>query len=217
MANVYVDLVDSSRAVDISSFGLPVVGIIVSGIFAVAASSLTIYLIYLHLSHFTRPFYQRHIVRILLMVPVYSVSAWCSYIWPHHILTFDLIRSCFEALVIYEFFQLLLAYLGDGDVERRRRLSGKRSRPLLPPFCCYSYDPSSVHFLMDARLLVNQYIMIRPLTTVIAVVMEQRGVFHADSLDPRHGNFWFMVMNFLSVSLAMFALFHFFTAVRGDI
>ncbi len=34
------------------------------------------YLTVQHFRHYTKPEYQRHIVRILCMVPVYSISAW---------------------------------------------------------------------------------------------------------------------------------------------
>ena len=184
-------------------------GALVSGIFALLASVLSGLLIKMHLENYSKPVYQRHIVRILLMVPIYSVTAWLTYLSPHYALTYELIRSCYEAFVIYEFFFLVLCYLGDSDIERRRALSTKQRMNLLWPFCLYSFNPSSYFFLMDIRLLVNQYVLVRPLTTIIAFILQSRGDYQND--------FWFTILNFFSVSVSMYALIQFFLVIRHDI
>lgn len=113
-------------------------------------------------------------------------------------------RSIYEAVVIYEFFQLLLVYLGDSESEQRHHLQSKPPRAMLAPFCCWRVDPGSRYFLMDCKIGVLQYVVVRPLTTIYAVAMERSGRFHPESSSPADGYFWFVLVNFVSTSVAMY-------------
>ncbi|KAI3637714.1 hypothetical protein MIR68_004363 [Amoeboaphelidium protococcarum] len=201
----------------LSAYSALMKGWIISGVFAWLAIVLSTILIYRHLKNFTKPEYQRHIVRILLMVPVYSLCAWLNYRYVSIGLWLDFIRSCFEAFVIYEFFVLLLAYLGADEQEQRRLLSNKSEMKHLPPFQCYYYDPSRPYFLMDIKLMVLQYVVIQPLTVVISIFLEAYGLYRAESMSPMYGNFWIVTINFISTSLAMYALIIFFLTIRDNI
>lgn len=151
------------------------------------------------------------------MVPVYSMCAWLTYRWLDWAVYLEFIRSCFEAFVIYEFFALLLAYMGENELEQRKILLAKPKRHHLFPFCAYEFDPSKPYFLMDMKLLVLQYVVVRPLTTVFAVIMHSRGQLHPDSMNPKYGNFWFVLLNFISTSISVYALIIFFMVIYRDI
>lgn len=64
-----------------------------------------------HYVYFTKPHLQRHVIRILLMVPVHAIASWISlrFISPH--IWLAAIRDCYEAFVIYSFFMYLVNYL----------------------------------------------------------------------------------------------------------
>lgn len=61
-------------------FSAHVVGWIVSGFFTLIAVSVSMYLIFKHLSHYTMPSQQRHIVRMLFAPIVYAIVSWAAYI-----------------------------------------------------------------------------------------------------------------------------------------
>ena len=48
------------------------------------ATLISVYAIYGHLRHYGRPNLQRFIVRIIVIVPVYSVSSWFTFNLVHH-------------------------------------------------------------------------------------------------------------------------------------
>jgi hypothetical protein len=86
-----------------------------AGLFCILGLPITMYEVALHLEYYSRPALQRHIIRILLMPPIYALDAWfClrfisarTYLTP--------IRECYEAYTIYNFFMYLIRYL-DGMV-----------------------------------------------------------------------------------------------------
>lgn len=68
-------------------------------------------------------------------------------------------------MVIFEFFSLLLRYIGEDDHEHARVLKNKPVRKMAYPLCCFTCNPASGHFINDCKMLVVQYAVVRQLTT----------------------------------------------------
>ena len=84
---------------------------LVAMIFTVMTLPLTLWEIIQHLIHYTRPELQKHIIRILWMVPIYSLNAWLGMTLPEYAIFMDTLRECYEAYVIYNFLIFLLNFL----------------------------------------------------------------------------------------------------------
>ena len=70
------------------------------------------------------------------MVPIYAWASWLGLTYPDAALYFDFLRECYEAFVIYCFFQLLVQALG-GEERLAYRLAGKEKvQQHQVPFCC---------------------------------------------------------------------------------
>lgn len=82
-----------------------------AGLFVILSLPITMYEVALHLEYYSRPALQRHIVRILLMPPIYALDSWfcLRFIQARTFLT--PIRECYEAYTIYNFFMYLIRYL----------------------------------------------------------------------------------------------------------
>lgn len=65
-----------------------------------------------HLFYYNEQKLQKHIIRILFMIPVYSATTYASIVNPEHMLIYCAIRDFYEAYVLYTFMQLLIQYLG---------------------------------------------------------------------------------------------------------
>ena len=65
----------------------------------------------MHLAYYSRPDLQKYVIRISLMVPIYSLDAWLSLRFFHAHVYVDPLRECYEAFVIYSFYCYLVAYL----------------------------------------------------------------------------------------------------------
>lgn len=73
----------------------------------------------MHTEYYTQPRLQRHVIRILWMVPIYSLDAWFALRFKDARIYLDPIRECYEAYVIYNFYAYLMNFLEDelGNVE----------------------------------------------------------------------------------------------------
>lgn len=82
-----------------------------AGLFCILTLPITLYEVALHLEYYSRPALQKHIIRILLMPPIYALDSWfcLRFISARAVLT--PIRECYEAYTIYNFFMYLIRYL----------------------------------------------------------------------------------------------------------
>ncbi|KAK0150274.1 Transmembrane protein 184B [Merluccius polli] len=99
----------------------------ISGFFVWTALILTCHQIYMHLRFYRAPNEQRHIVRILFIVPIYAFDSWLSLLFftnDQYYVYFDTIRDCYEAFVIYNFLSLCYEYLG-GESAIMAEIRGK--------------------------------------------------------------------------------------------
>jgi hypothetical protein len=126
-----------------------------SGIAAFIACFLSFYLIYQHLKNFNKPNIQKHIVRILVMVPVYAIDSWFSFRFYRYGVYFDVLRDTYEgskgippatyfsAFVIYEFVIYLIELLG-GHEATLLTLQSKEAPIQLPmPLCKIKLNPKT--------------------------------------------------------------------------
>ncbi|KAG0377830.1 hypothetical protein BGX24_005351 [Mortierella sp. AD032] len=89
------------------------IGWAVCAVLATLSTAISFLLMYRHAKNYTKPSEQRHIMRIVAMIPVYAICSGLSYRFYKNALYFETVRDCYEAFVIYSFFVLLLTYLGD--------------------------------------------------------------------------------------------------------
>ena len=86
-------------------------GLFLSGSFAIVSVIVSFFLVFQHATHYLKLFEQRHIIRILLMIPVYSCVSFLSYYFYHKAVYFEVLRDCYEAFAIASFFTLLCHYI----------------------------------------------------------------------------------------------------------
>ncbi|TPX34656.1 hypothetical protein SmJEL517_g02724 [Synchytrium microbalum] len=192
-------------------------GWIIAGACAALATTLSIILIIRHLINYNSKDEQRHIVRILLMVPIYSIISWISFRYYYHSTYYNLIRDVYEAFVIYSFFELVLLYLGDDFDSQKLYLKNKEKRKFIIPLCCMSYQPSSSTFLTNLKIGVMQYVIIKPLASLAAAITESVNKYCPESMSPMYAHLWLTVTVALAVSLAMFVLLTLYFTVEEDI
>eukprot|EP00730_Choanoeca_flexa_P014192 TRINITY_DN6114_c0_g1_i2.p1 TRINITY_DN6114_c0_g1~~TRINITY_DN6114_c0_g1_i2.p1 ORF type:complete len:395 (+),score=80.70 TRINITY_DN6114_c0_g1_i2:179-1363(+) len=184
----------------------------VSGVFALLSLVITCHQIYMHLYYWSKPEYQKWIVRILIMVPVYSFASWLSLKFFDASLYFDAVRDCYEAFVIYSFLSLCFAYLG-GEAAVVHALTGRFHKPqVITLTCCVKPFPYNITFLRLCKKCVLQFCFIKPATSLVTIILEAYGLFAEGDLDPSRGYLWCAILYNLSIFLAMLALLWFYKA-----
>lgn len=62
---------------------------------------------------------QNSIIRILVMIPIYAVVSFLSYLYYQHAIYFELGRDCYEAFAISSFFTLMCHYIAPNLHEQK--------------------------------------------------------------------------------------------------
>ncbi|KAJ1440878.1 organic solute transporter Ostalpha-domain-containing protein, partial [Ochromonadaceae sp. CCMP2298] len=212
-----------------------------AGTFTLLGCLISLWHITAHLRHYYKPDVQRRIMAVLWMVPIYSITSWLSLVLPRMEPFFGAIRDCFEAYVIYTFIALLIAVLEDGRglaeminklAARRRATVLSKTRPvehIRPPCpCCYRHHrPTSVAaaWLYQCQLMAAQFVLLKPLLTIIPLLLKATQVYNVDSVPMwinngvnfKAPNLYIMFAQNLSVALAFYGLLCFYHGTEKDL
>ena len=104
---------------------------------------MALYGIFMHLEHFSKPDEQRHIIRVLWMVPIYSLNSWGALILgsddvcrPGDTIYLDTVRECYEGYAIYNFVAYIEAFLiREYKQDPSKLLQSHPQQKHLFPFC----------------------------------------------------------------------------------
>ena len=96
-------------------------GLFITALFSLLATIIALALILMHALHYSVPHQQKHIIRILFMLPVYAVISFVSYKYYRHAIYWEVLRDCYEAFAIASFFTLMCAYLEPDLHEQKER------------------------------------------------------------------------------------------------
>jgi len=207
---------DAGFSTDLSDFNIFNYAWIITAVCVVLATILTTRLIYMHCLYFHKPAQQKHIVRILLMVPIYAIDSWLSFRFYWLSVYFDLFRDCYEAIVIYEFYMLLVEYAG-GYERTKDAFELKAPFKLVVPLCCWEVSPKRGMLRWLSRLTL-QYVLIRPLMAVIAFLLQTAGQYCPGELTAFHAGYpWVTLVGLISVTVEMYALVLFYVVAKNEL
>jgi hypothetical protein len=154
-----------------------VIAWVIGALFVMISLPLALQDIHFHVIHYVHPL-QRHYIRILWMIPIYAVESWLALRFNEQKIYLETMREAYEAYVVYSFFKLMREFLGDKPqaLARLRRIqerTGRSTAKMLFPCCCLRAWRLDAQFLTRSALGVYQYVVIRTLSAVTALVLEQ--------------------------------------------
>ncbi|UZJ54054.1 hypothetical protein CBS101457_003374 [Exobasidium rhododendri] len=193
------------------------VGWIVCGFFTLIASCTSFWLVWKHLTYYTCPQQQRHIVRLLFMVPIYAIVSTLSYVFYRNGIYYQTIRDCYEAVVITSFFNLLLQYIGDTPAEQQEVFREVKLQKWFFPMNYWKYRPDGLHFLWLMKIFILQYAIVRPVCTLTAVGLQYYGIYCLESWEPYFGHIWIALAISVSVALAMYCIVQFYLPIQEQL
>ncbi|XP_038722733.1 protein LAZ1-like isoform X2 [Tripterygium wilfordii] len=164
--------------------------ILIACVFVILALCLSTFLVFEHLSAYKNPEEQKFLIGVILMVPCYAVESLVSLVDPSISVYFGILRDCYESFAMYCFGRYLVACLGGEErtIEFMER-QGHSKTPLIGhdekgtvkhPFPMnYILKPWKLGqwFYQVVKFGIVQYMLIKSLTAVLAVVLEAFGVY----------------------------------------
>lgn len=174
--------------------------------------------IWLQAKNYRKPLLQRYVVRILLMVPIYSIASWTSMISLTAAAFLDPVRDIYEAFTIYTFFQLLINYLG-GERALIIMTHGRAPVQHLWPLnhVLPKVDISDPHTFLSIKRGILQYAWLKPILAFAAIVMKATGTYQEGYIGASSGYLWSGIIYNISVTLSLYSLGLFWVCMHHDL
>ncbi|KAM7217698.1 Organic solute transporter Ostalpha domain containing protein [Rhypophila decipiens] len=201
--------------------------LIIGGGCAIIAILLSFYLILMHANNYTVPHEQKHIIRILFMVPVYATSSFLMIRFYWHAIYFQVICDCYEAFAISSFFSLMCHYIKPDLHEQKEYF--RDMHPIAPwvwPLnwfakCCggqrgpWRTPRSGLTWFNIIWIGIYHYCFVRVAMTIAAVVTQYFGRYCESSNSIVFSHVWIVVVQSIAVTIAMYCLIQFYVQLRN--
>ncbi|XP_042507814.1 protein LAZ1-like isoform X3 [Macadamia integrifolia] len=215
------------------AYSVPTWAALVSGVLVLVTVSLSMYLIFEHLSAYKNPEEQKFLIGVILMVPCYSIESFVSLVNPSISVDCGVLRDSYEAFAMYCFGRYLVACLGGEErtiefMERQGRAASKT--PLLEnssekgtvkhPFPMnYFLKPWKLGqwFYQLIKIGIVQYMIIKTFTALLAVILQAFGVYCEGEFKWGCGYPYMAVVLNFSQSWALYCLVQFYTVTKDEL
>ncbi|KAK0421926.1 DUF300-domain-containing protein [Armillaria borealis] len=173
-----------------------------------------------HAKHYSNPNEQRQILRIVYMPAVYAIISFFSYRFFRSYTYYSLIEVAYEAVTLSAFLLLLIEYVAStGSAHSAENAMVRKDKNKLPmPFCYWRYRPTKPYFMYTVKWSVLQYVIIRPLCSIVGVVCEKYNVLcESEGFDFHYANAYLEIVDFISISVALYGLLVFYGLTKEEL
>lgn len=190
-----------------------------AGVMVLGTVIMSLRLVYLHLTHWYMPDVQKYVVRILWMVPLYSVQSWLSLRFHEARIYIDTIRDLYEAYVIASFLYYLIELLGGQDslVAMLQRKDPSLGRHAFPFSLVLKPWELGMEFMLQCKHGVLQYVVFKTFATMLTFVLEALGFYGEGQFDWRTAYPYLAFSLNISVMYALYCLVKLFHAVNYEL
>lgn len=150
---------------------------------------------------------------------VYGATSWISFGVPPASLYLDPIRDCYEAFVLWVFFQLMIQYLG-GERSLLVALDDGRL-PTAHPFP-FNFFFSPVDFANPWNFVmlkrgVLQFAIVKPFHALLVIILRLSNVYEEGEIGSANGYIYVSLIYNISVMLSMYCLVLFYVTAHVDL
>lgn len=214
-------------------YAAPTWAILISGFFMLLSVSLSMYLIFEHLSAYNNPEEQKFVLGVILMVPCYAIESYVSLVNPGTSVYCGILRDGYEAFAMYCFGRYITACLGGEErtIAFLKREGGEDSgEPLLhhasEKGVIHHHFPINyilkpwrlgVRFYQIIKFGIFQYVIIKTLTASLSLILQPFGVYCEGEFKWGCGYPYFAVVLNFSQYWALYCLVEWYTATKDEL
>jgi hypothetical protein len=192
-----------------------------AGGFVALTFVISIRQIVMHLLNWRVPGIQKYIVRILWMVPLYSVESWLALRFRWIAVYIETFRECYEAYVIYNFLHYIIALLGEESqliliLKSKPRERGVHTFPFNYLFGSDMWVPGQ-ELLTKSKIGVLQYVIIKNISAIIVFILQSMHMYEEGHFKWNKGYGYISVINFMSQLVALYCLAYFYNATKENL
>ncbi|KAJ3507569.1 hypothetical protein NLJ89_g6223 [Agrocybe chaxingu] len=144
------------------------------------------------------------------MPPIYAIISFLSYRFFRHYIYYSFIEIAYEAVTLSAFLLLIIEYVAATATGHStdKALERKDKMPL----------PIPAYFMYTLKWSILQYVIIRPAASIAGIICEKFEVLcHSDGYSWRYAAVYIEVVNFVSISIALYGLFVFYGLTKEEL
>lgn len=196
--------------------------LLTGGIFLVATLLAVTIEVKEHVAVWSAPKMQRHVVRILLMSPVYALASFVALLAPWMHVVLATVREIYESIVIWSFTFLVIQYVDSLAASMlcttAELLASKAQVPHVWPFSrVLAPWPMGEPLLRSIEFGVVQYVCVRPITALCGLFAYPFGLYRHGDLRPNTLFLWTTIINSISQGYAIYSLVMLYRSVRLEL
>ncbi|KAK6463883.1 organic solute transporter Ostalpha-domain-containing protein [Scheffersomyces coipomensis] len=177
--------------------------------------------IILHLLNYRKPFQQRLMIRIQLIVPLFALSCYLMLVNQTSVgvkYIIEPIREVYEAFVIYTFFSLLTDML-NGERNIIIMTSGRQpvDHPGIFKYMFPPMDISDPFTFLNIKRGILQYVWLKPIMCFAILLSELVGWYDVNDMSYKSVYLWLTIIYNLSVSTSLYCLAMFWKILWNDL
>lgn len=190
-----------------------------AGAFVFITLIMSLKLIHAHLTHWYMPDVQKYVVRILWMVPLYSIQSWLSLRFHTARIYIDTLRDLYEAYVIQSFLYFLMELLGGEDALTLllQEKDAHYGRHILPVKFLIKDWEMGFEFMMQCKWGVLQYVLVKSIGSILTAVLEPIGVIQEGNMSFTSAYVYLTMMINVSQMWALYCLVKFYHATHSNL
>jgi hypothetical protein len=180
------------------------------------ASAISLVQIRTHLIDSRHPRLRIYTVRIVAMVPIYACESFLGMIFYRQSAGINVLRSCYESVVLYSFYQFLIVALG-GQRNLADMLAYKP--PVRHQFPVQWMRPWTMGntFLKLTTVGILQYVPIKVVCSLAGAGCYLLGDFNQGQFKTNDAYLWITIVVNFSQMWALYCLFLFYLGTRDEL
>jgi len=208
-----------------------------AGGFVILGFPISIYGILMHLTNYYQPNIQCYVVRILWMVPIYSIESWLCLRFHEVAIYIETLRDCYESFVLYCFLQFLIEVLGGEDalIMLLKDKSPTRGMHIWGfDWCIKPWvmgQPISTvdeltgqraikwtsPFFKNCKLGCLQYVLLKFLCSICVIILEKFNCYKEGDFSYTSGYLYICFLTNTSQCWALYCLVFFYYATKNEL
>jgi hypothetical protein len=203
-----------------------------AGAFVLLGFPISMYGIVMHLANYNEPKVQMYIVRILWMVPIYSMESWLCLRFHRYAIYIETLRDLYESYVLYSFLQFLIQVLGGEDALIHMLKDKSPTRGVHMWGLQWCVRPWTMGqpisrakqkviwtspFFVRCKFGVLQYVLLKFVLTICVMILELNGLYKEGDFTPRGGYLYICILTNLSQCWALYCMIFFYYATHNEL
>ena len=187
--------------------------------FVLLTFMISIRLIVLHLTHWYSPSIQKWLVRIIWMVPIYSIESWLALRFRDKAIYIETVRESYEAYAIFSFLHFLIALLGEETtlLARLKEKPEDRGNHAWPLRLFIKPWNMGAEFLHHSKLGVLQYVLLKNMMAALIFILQIFDLYEEGQFQFNRGYLYVCLISNTSQVWALYCLIKFYYATKEEL